>query len=151
MRFLTRSLLSFPSLAPSRQLAIALLLALPTVGCGRSALLSTDALPLKRVVLYRNGVGYFERSGHVDEEQVRFKMRDSEVGDFLASLAVIERGGSSVRAAAFPVDDPEDADSDDPPNPRSLMTDDEKKHLKIVVLSLDGKEHDLQVGYIAQS
>src|SRR5262249_14732944 len=83
-------------------------LAFPCVGCGRSALLSTDALPLKRVVLYRNGVGYFERSGHVDEEEVRFKMKESEVGDFLATLAVIERGGSSVKAAAFPVADPDE-------------------------------------------
>jgi hypothetical protein len=121
------------------------------MGCGRSALLSTDALPLQRVVLYRNGVGYFERAGHVDEEEVRFKMRDTEVGDFLASLAVIEQGGSSVRAAAFPVTDPYEDTSDDPPKPRSLMTEDEKRGLKIVVLSLDGKEHDLQVGYIAAS
>ncbi|MGH7281547.1 MAG: hypothetical protein ACRELY_08500, partial [Polyangiaceae bacterium] len=103
-------------------------------------------------MLYRNGVGYFERAGHVDEEEVRFKMKETEVGDFLATLAVIERGGSSVKAAAFPVADPdEQADDQDPPKPRSLMTEDEKKHLKIVVLSLDGKEHDLEVGYIAAS
>ena len=135
----------------TRTLLVALL-AFPSIGCGRSALLSTDALPLKRVVLYRNGVGYFERAGHVDEEEVRFKMKETEVGDFLATLAVIERGGSSVKAAAFPVADPdEEGDDQDPPKPRSLMTEDEKKHLKIVVLSLDGKEHDLEVGYIAAS
>ncbi len=104
----------------------------------------------QRVVLYRNGVGYFERAGHVDEEEVRFKMRDTEVGDFLASLAVIEQGGSSVKAAAFPVEDPNEI-TDDSPKPTSLMTTDEKRGLKIVVLSLDGKEHDLQVGYIAAS
>ncbi|MEO8801427.1 MAG: DUF4139 domain-containing protein, partial [Polyangiaceae bacterium] len=127
------------------------LLAFPSIGCGRSALLSTDALPLQRVVLYRNGVGYFERSGHVENDEVRFKMKETEVGDFLASLAVIERGGSSVRAAAFPLDDPADQDPDDPPKPRSMMTSDEKNGLKVVVLSLDGKEHDLQIGYIAAS
>ena len=137
MRLSTRGLLAF-------------VLAFPCVGCGRSALLSTDALPLKRVVLYRNGVGYFERAGHVDEEEVRFKMKETEVGDFLATLAVIERGGSSVKAAAFPVADP-DEEQDDTPKPKSLMTEDEKKHLKVVVLSLDGKEHDLEVGYIAAS
>ena len=78
-------------------------------------------------------------------------MRDTEVGDFLASLAVIEQGGSSVRAAAFPVDDPYEDTSEDTPKPRSMMSEDEKRGLKIVVLSLDGKEHDLQVGYIAAS
>jgi hypothetical protein len=62
---------------------------LVTTGCGRSALVSSDALPLKRVVLYRNGVGYFERAGHVEEDEVRFKMKEAQVGDFLATLAVI--------------------------------------------------------------
>lgn len=124
------------------------LLFLTTVGCGRSAIVASN-LPLQRVVVYRNGVAYFERGGLVDESEVRFKMKEGEVGDFLATLAVMEKGGSSVRAAAFPLHDP-DLDPDDP-KPRSKMTDDEKKNLKTVVLSLDGKEHDLSVGYVAES
>jgi len=123
-------------------------LGLLSVGCGRQAVVSADGLPLKRVVVYRNGVAYFERGGHTEGSEVRFKMKEGEVGDFLATLAVMERGGSSVRAAAFPLkmdDDNEDA------KPRGLMTDDEKKGLKIVVLSLDGKAHDLEVGYVAES
>jgi hypothetical protein len=113
-------------------------------GCGRSALVSSDALPLQRVVIYRNGVGYFERRGHVEADDVRFKMRSGEVGDFLATLAVMEQGGSSVKAAAFPLED-------DEKKPRDQMNDDEKRGLKTVVLSLDGKRHDLQVGYVAES
>jgi len=101
-------------------------------------------LPLKRVVIYRNGVGYFERSGHVERADVRFTMREGEVGDFLATLAVMEQGGSSVKAAAFPL-------ADEETKPRDQMTEDEKKGLKTVVLSLDGKEHDLQIGYVAES
>ncbi len=73
-------------------------------GWGRAAIATTDALPVHRVVVYRNGVAYSERAGHVDRDEVRFKMKPSEVGDFLATLAVMERGGSSVRAAAtFPL------------------------------------------------
>jgi hypothetical protein len=127
----------------------ALLLALFAVGCGREAIVSTDALPLKKVVLYRNGVGYFERSGHVEDTEVRFKMKETEVGDFLASLAVIERGGSSVRAAAFPLNVDNDNEGDDAP--KKKKTEDEKKGLKTVVLSLDGRAHDLSIGYIAES
>jgi hypothetical protein len=122
----------------------AICLALCAVGCGRSAIVSTNALPLQRVVIYRNGVGYFERRGHVDQDDVRFKMRSGEVGDFLATLAVMEQGGSSVKAAAFPLEDNEQ-------KPRDQMTEDEKRGLKTVVLSLDGKRHDLQVGYVAES
>ncbi len=119
-----------------------------SAGCGRQAIATTDALPVTRVVVYRNGVAYFERSGRVEDSQVRFKMKRAEVGDFLATLAVMERGGSSVRAAAFPLkmdDDNEDA------KPPHEPTEDDKKGLETVVLSLDGKAHELQVGYVAES
>lgn len=143
-------------------------------GCARDPVVSSN-LPLKRVVIYRNGVAYFERSGHVEESEVRFKMKESEVGDFLATLAVSERGGSSVRSAAFPLKDEEEEKEkekeaererererermresgdrfgprrDIPPPPKSA---DERKGLKQVVLSLDGKAHDLEIGYVAES
>src|SRR5271166_6614246 len=72
------------------------------IGCGSQAVVQSE-LPIKRVVVYRNGVAYFERAGHVEKDEVRFKMRQAEVGDFLATLAVMEQGGSSVRSAAFPM------------------------------------------------
>ncbi|MGA2449210.1 MAG: DUF4139 domain-containing protein [Polyangiaceae bacterium] len=120
-----------------------------SAGCGRQAIATTDALPVRRVVIYRNGIAYFERSGHVNREEVRFKMKGGEVGDFLATLAVMEHGGSSVRAVAFPLrTDPSGADNESdsgtkPREPRAAM--------ETVVLSLDGKEHDLDVGYVAES
>jgi hypothetical protein len=135
-------------------------------GCATEAILSTDHLPVRRVIVYRNGVAYFERAGHVDGNEVRFKMKEAEVGDFLATLAVMEKGESSVRAAAFPLgpDEPEAGDPppDDPDHPGATKADpptpqqeadaaDRKKGLRTVVLSLDGKEHDLQVGYVAAS
>jgi hypothetical protein len=130
------------------------LMACPVLaGCGRQALVTSDALPLKRVVLYRNGVGYFERAGHVEDEEVKFKMRETSVGDFLASLAIMERGGSSVRAASFPLKvDPAEDDQEEPPEkPKKKKTEDEKRGLKVVALALDGRAHDLQVGYITES
>ena len=82
------------------------------LGCGRGALVQSE-LPIRRVVIYRNGVAYFERAGHVDRDEVRFKMRQGEVGDFLATLAVMEQGGSSVRSAAFPLKDASGKPRDD--------------------------------------
>jgi hypothetical protein len=111
------------------------------LGCGHAGVVQSE-LPIKRVVIYRNGVAYFERAGHVEKEEVRFKMRQAEVGDFLATLAVMEQGGSSVRSAAFPLKDatgkPKDGKDEDPDTA-----------LRNVVLALDGKAHDLQVGYVA--
>jgi hypothetical protein len=137
--------------AHARRIAIAIALAsigTMNVGCGREAIVSANALPLKHVVIYRNGVGYFERGGHIEDQEVRFKMKQGEVDDFLASLAVMEKGGSSVRAAAFPLDID---DGTEDAKPRDKMTADEKKGLKTVVLSLDGRAHDLEVGYITES
>lgn len=130
-------------------------------GCARGPNVSSAELPLRRVVIYRNGVGYFERAGQVDEEQVTFKMRQRMVGDFLASLAIVERGGSSVRAASFPIEvekeDPNAPDPrflrmleawqkpGDPPGPKPSPRDE----LREVVLRLDGKKHDLAIGYVA--
>lgn len=130
-------------------------------GCARGPNLSVDGLPLRKVVVYRNGVGYFERAGQVDADEVKFHMRQHMVGDFLATLAIVERGGSSVHAASFPLDvssdDPTAPDPqfmrmlnawehpDDPPDPRNFG----KNKLRDVTLRLDGKEHDLAVGYVA--
>ena len=125
-------------------------LALLLIGCGREPAVSADGLALRRVVIYRNGVAYFERGGHVEESEVRFKVKETEVGDFLATLAVSETGGSSVRSVAFPLkvqeDEEEKKESD-----KKKKTEDEKRHLKVVVLGLDGKAHDLEVGYVAEA
>jgi hypothetical protein len=131
-------------------------------GCARGPNVSSD-LPLRRVVVYRNGVGYFERSGRVDADEVSFRMRGTMVGDFLATLAIVERGGGSVRSASFPLDvkDEERPESAEPPPEYrgmlkpwpSEMPKDKKdpKALRNVVLSLDGKEHDLSIGYVAET
>lgn len=144
-------------------------IAIGSVGCARGPNVGSSQLPLKRVVVYRNGVGYFERAGRVDDERVTFEMRQRMVGDFLASLAVIERGGSSVRSASFPLE-LEDTESPAPrdPEPVPLVVDSEGKirapsppppppkkpdpnAMREVVLHLDGKEHDLSIGYLSET
>jgi len=120
-----------------------------------------DGLPIRKVVVYRNGVGYFERSGEVEGESVQFRMRQRMVGDFLATLAIVERGGSSVQAASFPLDVSEDDPSAPDPqfvrmleawdNPEKAQEprDNARNKLRNVTLRLDGKQHDLAVGYVA--
>ncbi|HET7541552.1 MAG TPA: hypothetical protein VFK05_16870, partial [Polyangiaceae bacterium] len=132
-----------------------------STGCARGPDLSVDGLPIRKVVVYRNGVGYFERSGEVSGESVQFRMRQRMVGDFLATLAIVERGGSSVQAASFPLD----VSADDPtaPDPQFMRTlqawenpdqaqdsrNNGRNKLRDVTLRLDGKQHDLAVGYVA--
>ena len=120
------------------------------VGCATAPPVEAPGLALKKVVIYRNGVGYFERGGRVDSDRVEFEVRKDEVGDFLATLAVLERGGSSVRSASFPLDVASDAPEAKPVEPADPKAQ-EKRDLRHVVMALDGKEHDLQVGYISQT
>jgi hypothetical protein len=117
------------------------------VSCASGPPVTADKLTLKRVVIYRNGVAYFEREGRVQGDRVRFKVRGDEVGDFLASFAVIEKGGSSVRAASFPLKQEE---STSPPEKEAKPVD-PKRRMETVVMELDGREHDLAVGYIAEA
>jgi hypothetical protein len=132
------------------------LLLVATAGCARGPNVTTEQLPLRKVVVYRNGVGYFQRSGEVDSDKVTFKMRRSMVGDFLATLAIVERGGSSVRAASFPLDIEEFEEQPPMPlsekgPPRPLPPPKPLDPLREVAIELDGKEHDLLVGYVAKT
>jgi hypothetical protein len=139
----------------------ALATAVALFGCARGPDVQSPELPLRRVVVYRNGVGYFERGGEVDGEEVSFKMRQRMVGDFLATLAIVERGGSSLKAASFPLEvDKNDPVAQDPRFGRMLEAwnhpgeppkapDPSNERLRKVRLSLDGKEHDLAIGYVA--
>jgi len=116
--------------------------------CASGPPVTADDLKLKRVVIYRNGVAYFEREGRVEGERVRFKVRGDEVGDFLASFAVIEKGGSSVRAASFPLKREEPVP---PPDAAGSKPADAKRRMETVVMEMDGREHELAVGYIAEA
>lgn len=135
---------------------IALLVALPSLtGCAGRAQVESKQLPVRRVVVYRNGVAYFERGGRVNADQVHFQLRKENVGDFLATLAVLERGGQTVRSASFPVSLEDDEDTIDPQLQNALDSWDRKKkqarQLRQVTLDLGKGDHDLSVGYLAET
>lgn len=135
---------------------IVLLISLPSLaGCAGRAQVESKQLPVRRVVVYRNGVAYFERGGHVDADQVHFQLRKENVGDFLATLAVLERGGQTVRSASFPVSLEDDEAALDPQLQSVLDTWDRKKkqtsQMRRVTLDLGKGDHDLSVGYLAET
>ncbi len=62
----------------------------------------TTNLSIRRVVLYKHGVGYFERRGKVsgnDTLHLDFKARD--MNDVLKSLTVLDLSGGSVSAVSY--------------------------------------------------
>ena len=88
-------------------LLLTALLLPPTFGCAdqRSTRASTESpLALERVVLYRNGIGYFERHGEVDTGELRIKVRRDQVDDLLKSLTVVDRKSGKAVSVSMPLD-----------------------------------------------
>ncbi|HXZ79216.1 MAG TPA: hypothetical protein VEG30_04745 [Terriglobales bacterium] len=59
-------------------------------------------LPIKRVVLYKNGVGYFEHSGRIRGNQhLTIDFTSSQLDDVLKSLTVMDTGEGRVTAVRY--------------------------------------------------
>jgi len=58
---------------------------------------AVNELPVRKVVLYKNGVGYFEHAGMVSGNQrVAIDFTSSQLNDVLQSLTVLDQGGGHV-------------------------------------------------------
>jgi hypothetical protein len=59
-------------------------------------------LPVKRVVLYKNGVGYFEHVGRVkDKQDVTIPFTSGQLNDVLKSLTVLDLDGGHITGVAY--------------------------------------------------
>ncbi len=88
-----------------RRLALSLALA----ACGPSSTPQAgphDAseLPVTRVVLFQNGVGYFERRGTVDGDRVVIQVRPEQLNDLLTSLTIVDQSGGRAVSVGLPLE-----------------------------------------------
>ena len=59
-------------------------------------------LPVRKVVLYKNGVGYFEHAGTVSGNQhVAIDFTSTQLNDVLQSLTVLDEGGGRVAGVNY--------------------------------------------------
>jgi hypothetical protein len=59
-------------------------------------------LPVRKVVLYKNGVGYFEHAGTVSGNQrVAIDFTSSQLNDVLQSLTVLDEGGGRIAGVNY--------------------------------------------------
>ena len=64
-------------------------------------------LPVKEVVLYKHGVGFFERSGSLGPgESARLDFNASDMNDVLKSLTLTDRGGGKISGLRYDAMDP---------------------------------------------
>jgi hypothetical protein len=63
---------------------------------------NTAKLPVRRVVLYKNGVGYFEHLGHVRGSQdVHVDFTSAQLNDVLKSLTVLDLSGGKISGVDY--------------------------------------------------
>lgn len=93
---------------------------------------TTDAA-LGKVIVYRNGVAYFERSAHFEGDSLTLNVPSSRVDDFLKSLTVVDATSGSAMPVSLPAAD------------RSG----EMVELKIQVPTAGA--HDLRLSYVTES
>jgi hypothetical protein len=78
--------------------------ALALTGCASSLETApiVSAASLGRVIIYRNGVAYFERYAAPGEEEVTLRVPAERVDDFLKSLSVVDRRSGETMPVSYP-------------------------------------------------
>ena len=77
---------------------LSLALALSALLANGSDTTAGEKLPVRRVVLYKNGVGYFEHTGAVrGSQELKIDFTSAQLNDVLKSLTVLD-----LNAAGFP-------------------------------------------------
>src|ERR1019366_5472382 len=89
------AMLSFTTFPHAQQAAV------PPVSAD-NATETAGRLPVKRVVLYKNGVGYFEHSARVRGTQdLNIDFTSAQLNDVLKSLTVVDLGEGRITSVRF--------------------------------------------------
>ena len=104
-------------------------------GCaGTSSFVHSDAT-LGRVVVYRNGIAYFERTAHIDGDSLRLGVPADKVDDFLKSLTVVDARTGEPAPIAYPTSAPSS----------------ETGQIDMKIQLTGGSSHDLRLSYVTEA
>ena len=73
-----------------------------SLGCGSTTTFVKSDTALGRVVVYRNGVAYFERKAHVEGDTLHIAVPGDKIDDFLKSLTVIDERTGEPTPVSYP-------------------------------------------------
>lgn len=74
----------------------------PPTGSNPGANEERDRLPVQRVVLYKNGVGYFEHSARVrGKQELNIDFTTSQLNDVIKSLTVVDLGQGRISSVRY--------------------------------------------------
>lgn len=103
---------------------------------------NSDTLPIRRVILYSNGVAYIERRGMVSgNAEVNLSFKQSQVDDVLKSMVVLDLGQGKIGAVSYNSSLPASARTAEIPfdvPSQSEESDDEAGGIASVLMQLQG-------------
>ncbi len=120
-------------------LSLSVLSLLGGVGCGgaTTSYVKSETTTLGRIVVYRNGVAYFERTARVDDDKLTLAVPADKVDDFLKSLSVVDARTGEPTPVSYPT------------TPGAETTGDGLVDMKI---DLPGhRPHDLRLSYVTEA
>src|ERR1035437_8153291 len=72
-----------------------------------AASLGAADLPVRQVILYKHGVGFFQRSGELRSgDSARLDFHAAEMNDVLKARSIVEKGGGKVAGLRYDSSDP---------------------------------------------
>jgi hypothetical protein len=85
-----------------RRLVVAVLLLSSVAWSEEPSSKNPAELPVKRVVLYKNGVGYFEHAGRISgNQELNIQFTTGQLNDVLKSLTVVDLGGGKISSVRY--------------------------------------------------
>ena len=71
-------------------------------GCAAQPHVVRTEAALGKIIIYRNGVAYFERNAQIDGDKLTLTVSSDRVDDFLKSLNVVEATSGRALPVSFP-------------------------------------------------
>jgi hypothetical protein len=81
---------------------LSLAMALTALAANAAETTTVEKLPVRRVVLYKNGVGYFEHTGRVHgSQELKIDFTSAQLNDVLKSLTVLDLNGGKISGVGY--------------------------------------------------
>ncbi len=93
-------------LAVGAATSLATMLAIPAPALAQPATVakaaSDEQVPIRRITLYRSGVGYFERGGTIDgNAEIQLRFNTDQINDILKSMILLDLDGGKIESVSY--------------------------------------------------
>jgi len=77
-------------------------LAQPAANEARAGAIDADKVPIRKITLYRSGVGFFEREGSVEgDAEIQLRFSTEQINDILKSMVLLDTNGGRINAVSY--------------------------------------------------